>query len=145
MRKLILKYWITNVLFSLILFVIHRIVIAEKEYADDNWLDLLFNMIDILVNLGFSLIFLVLLPLCSLTFFLNLIDKIRNQFYLSLLTFIGIPTAVVIYILTAFIDLYSSGSAVFTTSLILSVIYLIFNYIQFRLFRKRVLLMTTGI
>ena len=140
MKKLILKYWIINILFCLTLFVIHRFLIAEKEYTDDTWLGFLFSITDILVNLGFSLVFLVLLPVCSLTFFLNLVRKIRNHFYFSLLTFIGVPVIVVIYILIAFIDLSSLGNSVLTVILVLSFIYLIFNLLQFLLFRKRILL-----
>jgi len=139
MRKLLLKYWIVNILFSLTLFVIHRILLSQKEYADDTWLEFLINITDILINLGFSLIFLVLLPVCSLTFFLNLFGSIRSNFYLSLLTFTGVPAAVSVYLLAACIDVFSSESSVFMTMLILSLVYLVFNYIQFQMFRKRVL------
>lgn len=143
MRKLILKYWITNVLFSLTLFAVHRILIADKEYSKANWLDFLFSMTEIFVNLGLSLIFLVLFPVCSLTFFLNLMIRVRNQYYLSLLTFIIVPLAVSVYILTAFIDTFSSENSVFETISILLLIYLTFNCIQFRMFRQRMLSLTT--
>lgn len=143
MRKLILKYWITNVLFSLTLFAVHRILIADKEYSNANWLDFFFSLTEIFVNLGLSLIFLVLFPVCSLTFFLNLMIRVRNQYYLSLLTFIIVPLAFSVYILTAFIDTFSSGNSVFETILILLLIYLTFNCIQFRMFRQRMLSLTT--
>ncbi|KQS91933.1 hypothetical protein [Chryseobacterium sp. Leaf394] len=137
MGKLLLKYWIINVLFSLSLFILYRLLISEKNYPDSNGLDFLFNILDILVNLGFSLIFLILLPVCSLTFFLNLTVKIRKQFYLSLLTFTAIPAGVLIYVLTAFMDTSVSGTSLLTTASILTMVYLIFTSIQFRVFRKR--------
>ncbi|WP_262152305.1 hypothetical protein [Chryseobacterium foetidum] len=60
MRKLILKYWITNVLFSLTLFAVHRILIADKEYSNANWLDFFFSLTEIFVNLGVINIFSVI-------------------------------------------------------------------------------------
>ena len=141
MKKLILKYWSINFLFSLTLFVIYRLLIAGKDYEDGDWLDFILNMMDILLNLGFSLIFLVVLPICSLTFFLNLIKKVTRHYYLSLLSFVAGAVVVATYVLIAFVDLYASESTIFMTSLILSIVYLIFNYFQFRLFRKKVALM----
>lgn len=140
MKRLITKYWIFNVLFCISLFFIYRFLIAEKDYPDEDWLDFLLNILEIFTNLGFSLIFIIVLPVCALTFFLNLIGKIRNNFYLSLLTFIGIPTGVVIYVLIAFIDLASSGSHIFLTALVFSIVYLIFNCTQFQLFRRKVII-----
>lgn len=138
MKKLIAKYWFANVLFSASLFIIYRLMIAEKDYPDENWLDSILSMMDIFLNLNFSLLFLIFLPICALTFFLNLIDAIRKRFYLSLLTFVALPTAVLLYVLTAFIDLYASGSSIFSTLLLLNVLYLVFSSIQFWYFWKSV-------
>ncbi|KFC19457.1 hypothetical protein [Chryseobacterium sp. FH1] len=141
MAKLIFKYWLINALFCIALFIFHRVLISEKAYADDDWIEFIINILDILMNLGFSLIFLVVFPLGALTFFLNLIKQIKSRYYLSLLTFVAVPVGVSIYVLIAVIDFASSGRSLLTTVLILSIIYLIFNYFQFRLFRQRVALM----
>lgn len=140
MAKLIFKYWLLNALVCIALFIIHRVLIAEKDYADGDWLEFMLNMLDILINLGFSLIFLTVLPISALTFFLNLISQIRRQYYLSLLTFVAVPAGVVIYVLIAVIDMSSSGKPILMNVLILSIVYLIFNYFQFRLFRRRIVL-----
>lgn len=141
MAKLIFKYWLINALFGIALFIFHRVLISEKAYADDDWMEFIINILDILMNLGFSLIFLVVFPIGALTFFLNLIKQIRSRYYLSLLTFVAVPVGVSIYVLIAVIDFASSGSPLLTTVLSLCLVYLVFNYIQFRLFRKRIALM----
>lgn len=136
MKKLIAKYWFTNVLCCVCLFVIYRLMIAEKDYPDENWLDSILSMMDIFLNLNFSLLFLLVIPICALTFFLNLIDAVRRRFYLSLLTFVALPVAILLYVLSACIDLYASGSSIFSTLLALIVFYLVFSSIQFRYFWK---------
>lgn len=146
MKKLIAKYWLINVLISIILFIIYRIVIAEKEYADGNWLGVILNILDIFLNLGLSLIYLVAMLVCSMTFFMNLNEKIRNHFYISLLTFIGIPFIGVGFLaINVFIEWSSYGMSFLTTFLILSIVYLIFTTLQFLLFRKQALVISKKI
>lgn len=138
MKKLIFKFWGANVLFSVVLFIIYRLVISERDYDSDTWFDTVMNILDILINLGYSLAFLIGMLIGSLTFFLNLIDEIRNRYYLSLLSFVAIPVGVVVFALVASFDLYSAGSHLFTTFLVCAVVYLVFNWVQFLVFRKRI-------
>ena len=73
--------------------------------------------------------------------FLNLIDKIRNSLYLSLLTFLGIPLFCVIFIIITILTdslLYNNTVTVFRNLLTFSIIYLFFTTLEFLIFRKRI-------
>ncbi|KFF02803.1 hypothetical protein IX38_12595 [Chryseobacterium luteum] len=137
MKKLIFKYWITNVLISIILFILYRVVISEMQSDSEGFLDTLLFILEILISLGFSLVFLCGLLVFSLTFFLNLIKKIRDNRFLSLLTFIGIPVICLIYAM-----IYLSFPLQVNTILIMfvsfSIIYLIITTVQFLMFRKTI-------
>lgn len=75
----------------------------------------------------------------SLTFFLNLIGKIGNNSYLSLLTFIGIPSVCVIYlIVNVLIDIRLYNETAVATLVKFSIIYLFFTVVEFLLFRRAV-------
>ena len=129
MRGIIFKFWLMNILISIVLFVTYRVVIAEKNYAEGDFLEWVLQILDIILNLAYSFIYLIAMAICSLPLFLNLIEKVRSNFYLSLLTFLGIPTFCVIIIL---IDIQLKNLILF------SIIYLFFMAIQFLLFRNRI-------
>ena len=99
MKKIIFTFWISNFLISIALFVTYRIVIAETNYAEGNFLEIVLQFLDILLNIAYSFVYLIAIVFCSFVLFLNLIEKIRNNFYLSLLTFIGLQSFCVIYII----------------------------------------------
>lgn len=142
MKKLVFKFWIVNVLIAIALFVIYRIVISETEAENDSFFNTLMFILETLLSLGYSLVYLIGMLISSFLFFLNHFEKIRNNFYLSMLTFLGIPIAGIIYIIwiTYMItDLSADYSVNFmTTFLIFSSIYFIFNLIQFLIFRKKI-------
>lgn len=140
MKRIIFKFWLINILISIALFVTYRIVIAETNQVDRNFLEWFLQILDILLNLAYSLIYLIAMAFCSFTIFLNLIDEIRNNFYLSLLTFLGIPLFCVIFIMiNIFTDslLYSNTVTIFRNLVIFSIIYVFFTTLEFILFRKR--------
>nr|WP_305049725.1 hypothetical protein [Elizabethkingia bruuniana] len=83
MKKIILKFWLINLLISILLFILYRITVMETKQAGETWLDTILYMMDILLSLGFSMIYLVVMVFSSLTFFLNLVEKIRNNYFLS--------------------------------------------------------------
>lgn len=130
-----------NILIAIALFVTYRMVIAEKNHAEGNFLDDVLQILDLLLNLAYSSIYLIAITFFSLTLFLNLIDKIRNNVYLSLLTFLGIPLLCVISIVIAVAAdglLELSTVTVFRNLIIFSIIYLFFTTLQFLFFRRRV-------
>lgn len=138
MKKIIFKFWIINFLISIALFVIYRVVIAKTTSTDRNFFDTFLHILDILLNLGFSVIYLIAMVICSLTIFLNLIGNIRNNYFLSFLSFLGFPSICIIYLMiNALIDIYSHNESVLTTLVIFSLIYLSFTAIEFLIFKKK--------
>ena len=141
MKKIVFNFWLKNILISIALFITYRIVIAETNHADGNFLEWILQILDILLNLAYSLIYLVAMAFCSFAIFLNLIDKIRNNLYLSLLTFLAIPIFYVIFISVTIVTdnlLYNNSVTVVRNVLIFSIIYLFFTTLEFLIFRKRV-------
>lgn len=139
MKKNILNFWLINLLISILLFILYRIIAMETKQAGETWLDTILYMMDILLNLGFSTIYLVAMVFSSLTFFLNLVEKIRNNYFLSFLTFSGIPIFCVIYLMAGIpIDLYQYKESFLIRLLGFSIIYLLCTGLEFLIFRKKI-------
>ncbi|HHT9020132.1 TPA: hypothetical protein ACT5CK_001291, partial [Flavobacterium psychrophilum] len=93
MKKIIFKSWIINLVISISLFVIYRLIIAETNYLESmSMFEKFLFFIDVLLNIWVSILSLIAMFFCSLFFFLNLVVNIRNNYYLSSLSFLGIPT-----------------------------------------------------
>lgn len=121
------------------LFIIYRIVIAGTKQADGNFLENVLQVLDVLLNLAYSVVYLIAIFFCSLSLFLNHIDKIRNHFYLSLLTFLGIPLFCVVFILVnGLLDSSLYHVTAIGNLLGFSIAYLLITTVQFLLFRKRI-------
>ena len=136
-KKRIFRYWLVNILMSLALFIAYRIVIAESEPAGTTWMEKFLFMLDVLLNLGFSLFYLLVMILASLAIFFNQIAKIRNNGFLSSLTFLAAPlVGVVILGIKVSIDVYTHGPNILNTVFIFSILYLLGNTITFLSFRK---------
>ncbi|KKO88979.1 MULTISPECIES: hypothetical protein [Sphingobacterium] len=139
MGKIIFRFWLVNVLISFALFILYRLVIAETDTAATGFLETIIVILDIIVNLGFSTIYLFAVTLCSLLFFLNHIEKIRRNKALSFLTFSGIPAVclvlLIIYILVGFYK-YHMVLDPLKMLLLFSIIYLASTILEFILFRK---------
>lgn len=129
MKNIVFRFWIINLLVSVVLFVIYRIAISQTTLTEGNSFEKWMQILELLLNIGFSLIYLVAMVSSSFVVLLNLIEKIRNNFYLSLLTFLGIPSLWVTIIL---IDTHLKNLIIF------SIIYIILTTIEFFLFRKKV-------
>lgn len=142
MKKLIFRYWIVNALIAFALFIIYRVVISTSDSVDESFFEWFLAILEILLSLGFSLLLLGGMLLSSLLLFLNLFEKVRNNIYLSMLTFLGIPMIGIIYIIWMIFmtfDWSGENSICFlTTFLIFAAVYSLFNLIQFLMFRKRI-------
>ncbi len=137
MKKLIGKFWVINFVLSIALFFLYRFVFIEAKPTDEGWLDGVLNILDLVLNIQFSMLYLVAMIVSSFTFFLNGKPSIRNNYFLSLLTFSGIPfLGVIFYGVNLFSDLHSPYESPLTTFVIFSVIYLIITTLEFLLFRK---------
>ncbi|KFF06107.1 hypothetical protein [Flavobacterium reichenbachii] len=139
MKKIVFRFWIINFLISIALFFIYRIVIAATKTFDGNFFEELIQILELLLNIGFALIYLIAMVISSFAILLNLIEKIRNNFYWSLLAFVGIPSFWVIFIIIkALIDALADNLSILTTLAIFSILYLFLTTIQFLLFRKKI-------
>lgn len=139
MKKIIFKFWIANILVGIVLFFSYRIYINETTSDGPNLFEKFVAILEILLNVWFSIAYILLMFVCSLPFFLNLIDGIRNNFYLSLLTFIGIPFIFVSCLMVrVMLDYYAYDDSVLTAFSLFSVAYLFFTTVQFLIFRKKI-------
>ena len=91
MRKIIFKFWIINVLLSIVLFLIYRFTILQSDYSDalNGWQKFL-SVIDVLFQFLLSGISLIAMIFCSLFILLNFLETIRNNYFFSFLTFFGV-------------------------------------------------------
>nr|WP_199161697.1 hypothetical protein [Elizabethkingia sp. ASV34] len=139
MKKIIFRFWLLNLLISILLFFLYKIVMMETKQTDATFLGNILYIIDILLNLGFSLIYLAVMVLGSLSFFLNLIEKIRNNSFLSFLAFSGIPLICVIYLGTnVLIEIYQYNYSFIIRPLVFLIVYLLCTGIEFLIFRKKI-------
>ena len=139
MKRIIFRYWLFNILLSIGLFVLYRIVITASDQGDRSFSYSFLQLLDALLNVAYSFIYLIAIVFCSLTIFLNLIDRIRTHFYLSLLTFLGIPIFCVSFIvINGLIDGGIYRITAVLNLLIFSSIYLVVTGLQFLSFRKRI-------
>ncbi|WDF55581.1 hypothetical protein [Mucilaginibacter sp. KACC 22063] len=139
MKKLILKYWLIYLLISIVLFVAYRIAIIKTIYNGSGLLGNILDILDILLNIGFSFIYLAAMMLCSFAVFLNHFKKIRDKSLYSWLTFSG---AAVIIVITLIINLFIEGASrdSITLKLVLfSILYLFLTVMLFFMFRKAML------
>jgi hypothetical protein len=138
MKKLLFKFYGVNFLISLIWYIAYRLFIINTPTNDNNWFDTILNILDIWLNIHFAMIYLIVIVIGSFTFFLNINEKIRNNYLLSLLTFLGIPLFFTIYLLVGSFNDYSiSIKNPLATMTMFSMIYLFIITIEFFLFRKK--------
>lgn len=139
MKKIIFKFWLVNLLISILLFFLYKIVMMETKQTDATFLGNILYIIDILLNLGFSLIYLAVMVFGSLSFFLNLVEKIRNNSFLSFLAFSGIPLICVIYLGTnVLIEIYQYNYSFIIRPLVFLIVYLLCTGVEFLIFRKKI-------
>lgn len=139
MRKTIFKFWLINFIACIMLYMAYRVLFIAGSNSKEKDLGIILDILNILFNLGFSLIYLITMAICSLTIFLNSATHIRQNSLLSLLTFSGLPAMVAIILAVKVIkDFGRSGESILTAPWIFSITYLIFTLITFLLFSKRI-------
>jgi len=129
--------WLFNVLTAFVFFVIYRVIISQTDTTDSNWFETILWILKILVDLGFSLVFLGGMLISSLAIFLNLIPKVRSSFVLSALSFLGIPVIGLLYFM---MDLVIDNvvNKFFATFILLSTTYILITLAEFIIFRKQI-------
>lgn len=139
--KIVVKYWLFNLLISIILYILYRYTIIQTAQKHDELLwDKLMRILSIMLNFGLIFIYLFGMLCCSLGILLNLFKRIRYQFILSFLSFLGIPAIYLIFILISFVydGFLSSEQNPIHTFIIFIFAYVLCTLIQFLLFRKRI-------
>ena len=129
MKKIVIRFWIINLLISIILFVAYRIAISQTETINGNSFEKWIQFFELLLNFGFSFFYFIAMIIFSFAILLNLIKKVRNKLYLSFLTFLGLPLICIIYMI--FTELINFQMLNF-----FSVIYIFIMTKQFLIFRK---------
>jgi hypothetical protein len=138
MLKIIFKYWTINLLISLALFVLYRVVMSHTYYSEKmNFYEKFFFFLEAITGLFYSALYLNVILWSSLLFYLNLIKKVRDNYFWSCITFVGLPFAVVGYLIIAIL-ISKITIPSFITLLVFSILYQIITAIEFINFRKRI-------
>lgn len=126
-------------LVSIVLYFIYRFSFIQTKSTNGNIFENLLEILYLVLNLAYSFVYLIGMTLCSLPIFFNLIDGIRNNYYYSLLTFLGIPLIGIAYFLVVMIigNFYEDLNPV-ATFVSFSTIYLLLLTISFLNFRRMV-------
>lgn len=139
MTKLIFKYWIINLLFGITLFFIYRFTTIETNISGENWFEKFITFFNILGEIVFSMIYIIGILICSSTLLLNLKKNIRNNYYLSFLTYLGLPfICIIVLIILLFRDNLLFEVNIITTFLFFIIIYTTITSLEFSIFRKKI-------
>lgn len=139
MKRIILKCWTIELLTGFVLYAAYRITIMETTAADDGLLATIADLLDIVLNLAFSLLYLAAILLCSFTVFLNFVRKIRESYLLSWLSFSGAPILLIVFlIISLLISSHHFTGSIMSNLLIFSLLYICITTILFTQFRKKV-------
>lgn len=140
MKKLILKYWLIYLLISIVLFFAYRVAIINTVYNGSGLLGNILDILDILLNIGFSFIYLAAMVLCSFAVFLNHFKKIRDRKFFSWLTFsCGAVLTILLLLINSLIHDHTFNDRITLKFLIFSTLYLFLVTVMFFRFRKAML------
>ncbi len=128
-KKIVFKFWIINLLISIIFFVAYRIAISQTDTIKGNSFEQWMQIFEIILNLCFSFFYFIAMIISSFFILLNFINKVRIKLHLSFLTFLGLPSICIIYInITELINIQMLKN--------FSIFYILIMMIQFLIFRK---------
>lgn len=137
LKRIIFNFWLVRILISIVLYFSYRIAISNTNHVEGSFLENVLQFLNILLDLAYSFVYLLTILFCSLLIFLNYIAKIRNNFYLSLLTILGIPVFCVIFItINVIIDTRLYSETALGNLLNFSIIYLLLATLEFAIFRR---------
>jgi hypothetical protein len=135
-KKTVTKYWMISFIIGVILYIAYRFSIMDATADTRGFNSEILDILDIALNLGFSLLYLLAIMLCSFTIFLNLIKIIRSNVYLSWLSFSGAPLLLLIWLwINVWTDGYHTGS-IMTKLMIFLLLYIGATTVLFFKFRK---------
>ncbi|WDF57193.1 hypothetical protein [Mucilaginibacter sp. KACC 22063] len=139
-KRLVFKYWLLNLTSAVAIYIAYRIAIINTSDTGEGLSSFILDILDILLNLGFSLFYIAALVLGSFAIFLNRFKKIRENKFLSWLTFSGTPILIAIMLIISLTDSYHSG--IMTKATIAAIAYPLITTWSFLEFRRGYLLKT---
>ncbi|SDH27137.1 hypothetical protein SAMN05421827_12099 [Pedobacter terrae] len=138
MNKIIIRYWIIDLLIGLVLYAAYTVTIMNKTETDTGFFADVLYLFNIVLNLGYSLLYLTAVVVCSFSVFFNFIKKVRHNAVLSWLSFSGAPIlGVAIPVISLWVSTYGVSKNLLTELLILSIVYPCFTTILYLLFRRK--------
>ena len=138
-RKLF-EIWIVNAVLCVAGMLIYRYFIVKAIPNEQNFFFALLTAGVALLKVFWSQLFFLFMVFCGLTIFLNVNQRIVNNLFLSLLTFLLIPFLLTVYVI---VDTLASSNWTIDLPLFIDwimppIIYIAFTSVQFLLFRKQV-------
>lgn len=136
--KKLFNIWIVNAVLCIAAMLIYRYFIVKAIPNEPNFFFALLTAGVALLKLFWSQLIFLLMIFCALTIFLNLNQRIVNNLFLSLLTFLLIPFSVTVYIIidTLILNNGTINFPLFIDWIMPPLIYLAFTGVQFLLFRR---------
>lgn len=124
MNKIILKYWITDLLIGFVLYLAYVMTIMNSSATGNGLEATILYIADIAINIGFSLLYLAAAIICSFTVLLNFILKVRSSPFFSWLSFSAAPVLLLaMFIISLSLDGYHDSNNVMTKLLIFAILY----------------------
>jgi len=137
--KQLFKIWIVNAVLCVAGMLIYRYFIVKAVPNEQNFFFALLTVGVAMLKVFWSQLFFLLMVFCGLTIFLNVNQRIVNNLFLSLLTFLLIPFLLTLYLT---IDTFASSNWTIDLPLFIDwimppIIYMAFTSVQFLVFRSR--------
>ncbi|MEO5909348.1 MAG: hypothetical protein ABIP95_00600 [Pelobium sp.] len=140
-NKYLSKVWSVNVLLCIVSLFLYQYYTPNETIDNENLFMKFFDLGVEIIKIWWVQIFFTAMLLLSLTIFLNRMERIRNNVFFSFLSFLMVPSAVIIYILLIVV---LSGDILHFPNFIIDwlmppIVYFLFTAVQFYFFRKQIL------
>ncbi|PZP42897.1 MAG: hypothetical protein DI598_16395 [Pseudopedobacter saltans] len=139
LKLTITKFSILDLLLTFVLYFLYRILVSNSHTNSEGFFSAILEILVILTELGFSFVFFVLMSFNSLVIFFNFIPKIRNTWFLSMMTFLLVPLIVCVFFLVSGLIRFGEYSMSPLMYLMLFLIArIIFSILEFFIFRRKI-------
>jgi len=138
--KKLFQIWIVNALLSVAGMLFYRFFIIKGMPNEQNFFFALLTAGVAMLKLFWSQLFFMLMIISALAIFLNVNQRIVNNLFISLLTFLLIPFLLTVYIIidTLVSNNWTIDLPLFIDWMMPPIIYIAFTSVQFLFFRKYV-------
>ncbi len=137
-NRIVVRCWLMDLLISIVLYIAYRLTIMNITADGTGFLANVLFILNILLDLAFSLIYLVGMVVCSFTIFLNNLKKVRDNKFFSWSSFSGIPMLLSLALVVTFYqDAHLHKVDMITKLLLFSAMYVIITTMLFWWFQRR--------